>query len=130
MHPIFLATGPSFKKGFYASPFKTVDLYPLICDILNIQPSANNGSLSATEQIRFRPADDIHVTPDDTGKEDESSSSDGLTKIVSVFIGILIGIAGSVIYFHIKKRNSPLQITNNGKDYNTLTEISTMPSVE
>ncbi|XP_002740805.2 ectonucleotide pyrophosphatase/phosphodiesterase family member 7-like [Saccoglossus kowalevskii] len=45
MKNIFLASGPDFKKGFLSKPFESVDIYPLMCQILNLQPAPNNGSL-------------------------------------------------------------------------------------
>ncbi|XP_033120498.1 ectonucleotide pyrophosphatase/phosphodiesterase family member 5-like [Anneissia japonica] len=45
MHPIFVAHGPVFNKNqSEADPFYNVDIYPLICYILNIPESPNNGS--------------------------------------------------------------------------------------
>ncbi|KAK3092134.1 hypothetical protein FSP39_025474 [Pinctada imbricata] len=46
MKPIFYAAGPSFKTGYGAGPFHVVDIYPLMCKILGIDPAPNNGSLS------------------------------------------------------------------------------------
>jgi len=45
MRPFFMARGPAFKTGEMVEPIKNVDIYPLICHLLDIQPSANNGSL-------------------------------------------------------------------------------------
>ena len=45
MHPIFVANGPSFKKGLLVEPFENVNIYTLICDILGLSPAPNNGSL-------------------------------------------------------------------------------------
>lgn len=45
MFPIFIAHGPVFKKDFKIEPFYNVDIYPLMCFILGIQPATNNGSL-------------------------------------------------------------------------------------
>ena len=45
MHPIFLAHGPAFKKNYTIKSFNNVDIYPLMCLILGIQPGVNNGSL-------------------------------------------------------------------------------------
>ena len=46
MHPIFIAHGPAFKKGFKIKSFNNVDIYPLMCSILGVEPAVNNGSLS------------------------------------------------------------------------------------
>ena len=45
MYPIFIAHGPAFKRNYTISSFNNVDIYPLMCFILGIQPAANNGSL-------------------------------------------------------------------------------------
>ncbi len=45
MWPIFIAHGPAFKKNYKIESFKNVDIYPLMCFILGITPSVNNGSL-------------------------------------------------------------------------------------
>jgi predicted AlkP superfamily pyrophosphatase or phosphodiesterase len=46
MFPIFMAHGPAFKKGFKIKSFKNVDIYPLMCYVLGIEPATHNGSLS------------------------------------------------------------------------------------
>ncbi len=46
MFPIFMAHGPAFKKGYKIKSFKNVDIYPLMCYILGIEPATHNGSLS------------------------------------------------------------------------------------
>jgi predicted AlkP superfamily pyrophosphatase or phosphodiesterase len=51
MHPIFIARGPAFKMNYVAEPFETVDLYPLMCHLLEIQPRLNNGSLDRIKHI-------------------------------------------------------------------------------
>ncbi|XP_033737016.1 ectonucleotide pyrophosphatase/phosphodiesterase family member 5-like [Pecten maximus] len=48
MKSIFYAIGPNFKPKFSASPFKSVDVYPLVCELLGMRPSPNNGSLHNT----------------------------------------------------------------------------------
>ena len=45
MHPIFISHGPAFKKNFTIPTFKNVDIYPLMCLLLGVQPAANNGSI-------------------------------------------------------------------------------------
>jgi len=51
MHPIFIAHGPAFKKGYRAEPFESVDLYPLLCHMLDIEPRPNNGTFEAIKHI-------------------------------------------------------------------------------
>lgn len=46
MHPIFIAHGPAFKTGYISKPFSNVDLYPLMCYLLQIDMLPSNGSLN------------------------------------------------------------------------------------
>jgi predicted AlkP superfamily pyrophosphatase or phosphodiesterase len=43
MYAIFYATGPSFKKNYKFKELNNVDIYNLICKILNITPAKNDG---------------------------------------------------------------------------------------
>jgi predicted AlkP superfamily pyrophosphatase or phosphodiesterase len=43
MHAIFYAFGPDFKKGYIQSTFNNVDLYPLIANILSLEPAKTDG---------------------------------------------------------------------------------------
>ncbi|XP_038057050.1 ectonucleotide pyrophosphatase/phosphodiesterase family member 7-like [Patiria miniata] len=45
MRSILYAQGPSFKKGFRGEHLESVNIYPLICDLLGLDPAPNNGSL-------------------------------------------------------------------------------------
>ncbi|KAL8568014.1 hypothetical protein ACOMHN_029189 [Nucella lapillus] len=48
MKAIFLARGPDFRKGVHSTSLKSVDIYPLVCLLLNIDAAPNNGSLEQT----------------------------------------------------------------------------------
>ena len=39
MHGIFVGSGPAFKKGYKTGTVWNIDIYPLICKILNIEPN-------------------------------------------------------------------------------------------
>jgi alkaline phosphatase D len=43
MYAIFYAAGPSFKKNYKLKELNNVDIYNLICKILNITPAKNDG---------------------------------------------------------------------------------------
>lgn len=43
MHAIFYAIGPSFKENYVHPTFENVELYNLVCHILNLQPAENDG---------------------------------------------------------------------------------------
>jgi len=45
MHGIFIGTGPDFKKGFFGPRIKNIHLYEMMCSMMNIQPSVNDGNL-------------------------------------------------------------------------------------
>ncbi|KAL3875740.1 hypothetical protein ACJMK2_033661 [Sinanodonta woodiana] len=51
MKPIFYARGPDFKRNYLARPFNSIDLYPLMCKLLGIDPAPNNGTLDNTADI-------------------------------------------------------------------------------
>ena len=46
MHGIFLAQGPAFKNGLNVGLVENIDLYVLMCQILELRPDPNNGSLA------------------------------------------------------------------------------------
>ena len=50
MHGIFIAHGPSFKKNLKVKLIKNIDIYELMCFVLQITPHSNNGSL---DRIKF-----------------------------------------------------------------------------
>ncbi len=45
MHAIFYAYGPAFKSNYTASTFTNVDIYPLIANILGLQPAKTDGDI-------------------------------------------------------------------------------------
>ena len=51
MHPIFIAHGPAFKNNFKTRPFKNVDIYPLMCRILGVEPAVHNGTLENVKDM-------------------------------------------------------------------------------
>ncbi|XP_038056053.1 ectonucleotide pyrophosphatase/phosphodiesterase family member 7-like [Patiria miniata] len=44
MKTSFYAQGPSFRQGYLAKHFESVNIYPLMCELLGIVPAPNNGS--------------------------------------------------------------------------------------
>ncbi|XP_066920630.1 bis(5'-adenosyl)-triphosphatase ENPP4-like [Clytia hemisphaerica] len=51
MNPGFFAFGPMFKKGFKKPCIKTVDLYGLMCKILGMEPSQNDGKFERVKPL-------------------------------------------------------------------------------
>ncbi|XP_013081886.2 bis(5'-adenosyl)-triphosphatase ENPP4-like [Biomphalaria glabrata] len=58
MKPFFLASGPDFQTGGKrVDPIQNVDIYPLICHLLDIPTAPNNGSLNRTMNLlRSKPS--------------------------------------------------------------------------
>ena len=48
MMGIFLGHGPAFKTGYYGPTISNIHLYEMMCLILDIKPSFNDGSLDST----------------------------------------------------------------------------------
>lgn len=52
MHGIFVAAGPAFKRNYRTGTLRNIDLFPLLCKILNISQKADiDGRLSRIEYI-------------------------------------------------------------------------------
>lgn len=51
MKPFFRAVGPAFHRNLEVGPFETVNVYPLMCHLLGIQPEANDGHLDTTKHM-------------------------------------------------------------------------------
>ena len=49
MRGIFFARGPGFKKGFTGPGFSSIHLYELMCHLLKIVPTDNDGYLDSTK---------------------------------------------------------------------------------
>ena len=51
MYGIFYAIGPAFKSSFVHEGFENVNIYPLICEILGIEPVTTDGDLSKVNEL-------------------------------------------------------------------------------
>ncbi len=52
MHGIFIARGPAFKESYKCSTILNIDIYPLLCKLLNIKPRSNvDGKIERIEFI-------------------------------------------------------------------------------
>ena len=51
MHATFRAVGPAFKQGYIARQFENVDIYPLLCHLMGIQPAPNDGNFDRIKHI-------------------------------------------------------------------------------
>ncbi|XP_070575492.1 ectonucleotide pyrophosphatase/phosphodiesterase family member 7-like [Ptychodera flava] len=48
---IFYGYGPRFKGGYERGPFQSVNIYPLMCELLGLVPAPNNGSLDNVRDL-------------------------------------------------------------------------------
>ncbi|KAF7230737.1 ectonucleotide pyrophosphatase/phosphodiesterase family member 1 [Nothobranchius furzeri] len=44
MQAIFIGYGPAFKTNTVVAPFENIEIYNLMCDLLEISPASNNGT--------------------------------------------------------------------------------------
>ncbi|CAH1268533.1 ENPP7 [Branchiostoma lanceolatum] len=52
MKALFRAWGPNFRRGYVRSdPFDSVHIYPLMCEILGVDPAPNNGTLEEVSDM-------------------------------------------------------------------------------
>lgn len=61
MHPLFIAHGPDFRTGYISEPFDNVDLYPLMCYLLDIPVLPSNGSLHRVVFLLSRRGPSVHL---------------------------------------------------------------------
>ncbi|KAJ3608699.1 hypothetical protein NHX12_023229, partial [Muraenolepis orangiensis] len=55
MHAMFLSHGPAFQQQMEVQPFSNIELYNLMCDVLQISPSPNNGTHGSLNHLLRRP---------------------------------------------------------------------------
>ncbi|XP_061191232.1 ectonucleotide pyrophosphatase/phosphodiesterase family member 5-like [Saccostrea echinata] len=55
MKPLFFAAGPDIRKNHTCQPFLSVDIYSLLCTLLEINPAPNNGSLERVRNFIVKP---------------------------------------------------------------------------
>jgi predicted AlkP superfamily pyrophosphatase or phosphodiesterase len=51
MRGIFIAHGPGFKAGRVVEPFENVQIYNLLCSLLQITPAANDGDMKVAKSL-------------------------------------------------------------------------------
>ena len=83
-YSIFYARGPAFREGAVVRPFNTVDLYPLMCELLGIDPRPNNGSI---ENIKAVLKEDI-PPPRGAGKKQNSACLKFVLTILLIGFGL------------------------------------------
>ncbi|KAG7222733.1 hypothetical protein INR49_026342 [Caranx melampygus] len=91
MQAIFIGHGPGFKSNTVVPPFENIELYNLMCDLLGIRPTPNNGTHGSLNHLLRRPvhspvhpAQLSHETPceasDPVSTDDLQCSCNSLTK--------------------------------------------------
>lgn len=104
MHPLFIAHGPSFKSNHVSRPFPNVDLYPLMCYLLQIPVLPSNGSLDrAIYHLRLGQDHEEHVAP---------RWLLGVTVILAVAVTVLL-----VMTVRLVRRTKELERTLREGDY-------------
>lgn len=58
MRALFVARGPSFRRGARVPAFDNVDVYPLLAHLLGIAPAANDGDLDSLRPLLAEPRSD------------------------------------------------------------------------
>ncbi|CAH1784004.1 unnamed protein product [Owenia fusiformis] len=84
MKPFFIARGPNIKEDFVAEPFKSVDLYPLMTELLGLNPAPNNGTLEIVKSFLKDNPEMTSVTATPQLATTQSSSSKIMTETYSV----------------------------------------------
>lgn len=51
MYAIFYASGSAFKSNYKSKAINNIDIYPLICRILNLKPNSVDGKIESTEMM-------------------------------------------------------------------------------
>ncbi|MGB3507993.1 MAG: ectonucleotide pyrophosphatase/phosphodiesterase [Microcoleaceae cyanobacterium] len=51
MHGIFIASGPSFKKGLVVESFQNIQIYNLMAKFLNLKPAPNDGNFDSVQAM-------------------------------------------------------------------------------
>lgn len=85
MHPFLAAQGPDFRKGYRLNTINSVDLYPLMCNLLGIPEMPNNGSFNNVRCVLLR-----------------EKCSD-LAMVVGIVIGSLIVLTTITLLFRLLK---------------------------
>lgn len=85
MHPFLAAQGPAFRKGYRMNTINSVDLYPLMCNLLSIPEMPNNGSFTNVRCVLLR-----------------EKCSD-LAAVIGIVIGSLIVLTTITLLFRLLK---------------------------
>jgi hypothetical protein len=48
---MFYAYGPAFKTNYKQEEFRNIDIYELVCNILKLEPAANDGDFEKVKTM-------------------------------------------------------------------------------
>jgi hypothetical protein len=54
MHGLFVASGPRLRRGVVLPEIRNVDIYALLCTLLDVPAAANDGNLRNIERALAR----------------------------------------------------------------------------
>ncbi|CAI9735417.1 glycerophosphocholine cholinephosphodiesterase ENPP6-like [Octopus vulgaris] len=74
MRGIFTGVGPDFRKNAVVPWLNAVDIYQFMCDLLNIEPSPNDGDSTVTRLMRPKPAPLPQPPPPVTFPDEQTES--------------------------------------------------------
>ncbi|XP_041484492.1 venom phosphodiesterase 2-like [Lytechinus variegatus] len=55
MKAMFVAIGPGFKSGVEVQPFQNIELYNVMCELLDLDPAPNNGTMGSLHHMLRNP---------------------------------------------------------------------------
>ncbi|KAM9840337.1 ectonucleotide pyrophosphatase/phosphodiesterase family member 5 [Aulostomus maculatus] len=93
MQPVFVARGPAFRQNYIKTSMRSVDLYPLMCHILSIQPLPNNGSLlNVQDLLSLAPA------PPTLSSNPSRVNGYSYSPVIGSFLGVVMVLGFLVVY--------------------------------
>ncbi|XP_061666730.1 ectonucleotide pyrophosphatase/phosphodiesterase family member 7-like [Syngnathoides biaculeatus] len=99
MKPFFRAVGPDFKQNIVMGPFETVNVYPLMCHLLGIEPEVNDGHLDMTKHM-------LKYTAGDNNPGQKPTIWSQTVIGLSAVAGFLALVFAAAISHTLHKRNS------------------------
>jgi len=81
MRAFFLAYGPAFQKGVSLDPFHNVDLFPLMCKLIELDPPKHDGNLQRVNRALVASG-----VPEETTDDPNSSSTHASTQMMTLLL--------------------------------------------
>ncbi|XP_067467965.1 venom phosphodiesterase 1 isoform X1 [Thunnus thynnus] len=107
MHAIFLSYGPKFQYETEIEPFSNIELYNLMCDVLQISPTVNNGTHGSMNHVLRQP---YHIPMSPVEKSTPVNCS-----LVSLNTSDTLGCSCSALNGTVELMNSRLNLTADEK---------------